>query len=349
MRVAFGCGPPTWANTMLPGQARRRVSSTSTHVAVGDPVRPQHYPVAQTRAHGQSDAVDAAVRWPAQRGRRAAQLGQELVSAFQAGPVECLAVLGHIALRPGVIRHLGTRVRGRDTAAGSARARLPTIKNIAFAARRCKIRSTCGVHCLAGPSSMVRATNRADGAVRYVTVTVAVYAAGPGGLAGGSGHARACPCSGGSPVSICGTPARSSLRTGHPGMSRTRSTTSRAAASTATWPGCTPPPGGSAHGSPAGWARVAFPCRPVLSASPTLAARSSPARPPAAPGTQTPGPGPRLTGAGRPGAGEAAGPAYWGAVNERVTNPKRGVVDHILTGSAVPSRCEHGASAAEPG
>ena len=76
-------------------------------------------------------------------------------------------------------------------------------------------------------------------------------------------------CWGGSPLSISGTwPGRSSLRAGHPGMSCTRSTTSRAAASTATRPGCTPPPGGSAHAWPRGSARAASRCRPAASSSP---------------------------------------------------------------------------------
>ena len=89
------------------------------------------------------------------------------------------------------------------------------------------------------------------------------------GAGGGPGHARACAyCSGGSLLSISGTwPGRSSLRAGHPVMSCTRSTTSRAAASTATRPGCAPPPGGFARAWPGGWARTRFRCRPAASGS----------------------------------------------------------------------------------
>ena len=284
MRVAFGCGPPSWRARCCRG--RPAAGSRRRRRALPSVTRSDHsiYLVVHARAHGQSDAVDAAVRCPAQRGRRAAQLGQELVSAFQASPVEMPRRARSDRSAPRRDSPPRDPRPWPGTPAGSARARLPTMKNVAFAARRRKIRSTSGVHCLVGPSSMVRATNRADGAVR--NVTAAVYAAGPAGLAGGSEHARACPCSGGSPVSICGTPARSSLRTGHPGMSRTRSTTSRAAASTATRPECTPPPGGSAHGSPAGWHSPAVPRsaprRQVLAGQAARRAR----------GTQTPGPGP---------------------------------------------------------
>jgi hypothetical protein len=106
MRVGFGCGPPSWASTMLAGLAPPRcLVDVGVRVAAGDPVRPQHDLVMQARAHGQPDAVDAAVRWPAHRRRPAGQPGQQLVGAFQAGPVECLTVLGQIAMRPGTIRH----------------------------------------------------------------------------------------------------------------------------------------------------------------------------------------------------------------------------------------------------
>ncbi len=91
---------------MLAGDAPPRcLVDVGAGVAAGDPVRPQHDLVVQARAHGQPDDVDAAVRWPAQRERPAGQPGQELVGAFQAGPVECLTVLGQIAMRPGMTRH----------------------------------------------------------------------------------------------------------------------------------------------------------------------------------------------------------------------------------------------------
>jgi len=63
----------------------------------------------------------------------------------------------------------------------------------------------------------------------------------------------------------------------------------------ATRPGSAPPPDGSAHGWPRGSARTASHCRPAASVSPRLAARSSPTRPPAGPGTPPSAPRPRTT------------------------------------------------------
>ena len=62
--------------------------------------------------HRGKGSTGGAARRPAQRGRVAGQLGQELVGALQAGPVEGLVVVGQVAVGPGVVRHLVTRVRG---------------------------------------------------------------------------------------------------------------------------------------------------------------------------------------------------------------------------------------------
>jgi hypothetical protein len=90
-------------------------------------------------------------------------------------------------------------------------------------------------------------------------------------------------------------PAVLSLRAGHRVMSCTRSTTSRAAVSTAIRLGSAPPPGGSAPAWPGGWARTRFHCRPAASGSPPHATRSSPSKPPAGPARLTPGPASRIT------------------------------------------------------
>ena len=162
MRVAFGCGPPSWASTMLPGEARCRVSSTSAFgVTAGDPGRPQHDRVVQPRALGQPNAVDAAVRRPAQGRSPARSAWSAARGCAQAGPVEGLVVLGQIAVGPGVVGQLrDPRPRpGRPRRDRPSPARRPGRKwpwRRAAAGSGEPAASTAWV----GPSSMVRATSR---------------------------------------------------------------------------------------------------------------------------------------------------------------------------------------------